>query len=128
MTFSETVEKHLRAIRDRDLPSLIETLADETEGLLLIMSDGRLVRTVREFIALHRDGFGSLTWTLSAREVHTVESPELGVAVFQLDYRDTPTDGPPIQEASLLTLVFARRGERWVMIQDQNTPIKATGP
>jgi hypothetical protein len=68
MTFSETVEKHLRAIRDHDLPSLIETLPDEKEGLLLIMSDGRLVRTVREFVALHRDWFGSPTWTLTAQK------------------------------------------------------------
>ncbi len=45
MTFAGTLERPLRAIRDRDMPALIET-------------------------------------------------PEFGVAVLRLDYRDTPDDGP----------------------------------
>jgi ketosteroid isomerase-like protein len=125
MTFFETLETHLRAVRDRDLPALIETLPDD-DVLVLIMSDGRLVRSVREFAELHRGWFESSTWSLDAEPVHTIETPELGAAVLRLDYRDTPADGPPIRDASLLTLVFERRGERWVMVLDQNTPIRST--
>jgi ketosteroid isomerase-like protein len=124
MTFAQTIEKHLGAIRDRNLPSLLETLPDE-DDVLLIMSDGRMVRSVREFVELHRDWFASSTWKLDAEPVHTIETPDLGIAVLYLNYRDNPSEGKPIQESSLLTLVFARRGQRWVMVQDQNTPIKA---
>jgi hypothetical protein len=52
MTFRETLDKHLKAIKGRDLRALIETLPDE--ALTLIMSDGRLVTTVPEFVELHR--------------------------------------------------------------------------
>jgi ketosteroid isomerase-like protein len=124
MTFSETLNEHLRAIRDRDLPALIDTLPGEEEGMLLIMSDGQLVRTVGEFIELHRGWFASPTWTLIAQPVQTIEAPELGIAVLHLEYRDTPAHGPSIRETSILTLVFARRDGRWVMVQDQNTPVK----
>ena len=48
MTFRETLGKHLKAIRSRDLRSLIETLPDET--LTLVMSNGRLVRSGREIL------------------------------------------------------------------------------
>ena len=123
MTFAQTIEKHLGAIRDRNLPSLIETLPEE-EDLLLIMADGRMVRSVREFVELHRDWFASSTWTLDAEPVHTIETPDLGIAVLYLNYRDTPKDAHPIHESSLLTLVFARRGQKWVMVQDQNTPVR----
>ena len=83
------------------------------------MADGRMVRSVREFVELHRDWFASSTWKLDAEPVHTIETPDLGIAVLYLNYRDTPEDAHPIHESSLLTLVFARRGQRWVMAQDQ---------
>jgi hypothetical protein len=126
MTFTETLDKHLRAIQDRDLTALTETLPDDGD-LVLIMADGRLVRTVREFIDLHRAWFASPTWALAAAPVQTLEAPGLGVAVLRLDYRDAPAGGAPIHETSYLTLVFALRGPRWVLVQDQNTPVRTPG-
>ena len=123
MTFAQTLEKHLGAIRDRNLPSLIETLPEEE--VLLIMADGRMVRSVREFVELHRDWFASSTWTLDAEPVHTIETPDLGIAVLYLNYRDTPKDAQPFHESSLLTLVVARRGQKWVMLQDQSSRLRA---
>ena len=125
MTFRETLEKHLSAIRNRDLLALAETLPEEE--LVLIMADGRLVRGVREFLELHRGWFDMKTWSLTPTPVSVRESADLGVAVLHLDYRDDPPGGPPIHETSYLTLIFQRQGDRWVMVQDQNTPIKG-GP
>jgi ketosteroid isomerase-like protein len=122
MTFRQTLDRHLRAIRERDLPALIDTLADGE--LTLIQSDGRRVRATQEFIELHRGWFTSTTWSLDVELVSLTETPEMGLAVFKLDYRDRPSDRPPIREASHLTLVFARRDGRWVMIHDQNTPLR----
>jgi hypothetical protein len=124
MTFRETLDRHLRAIRDRDLPGLIETLP--AADLTLITSDGRLVRTASGFIGMHRGWFVEPTWSLDAEVVSLLESPEMGVAVLRLDYRDDPPGRPPVREGSYLTLVFALREGRWVMVLDQNTPIKAS--
>jgi uncharacterized protein (TIGR02246 family) len=122
MSFRETLERHLRAIRERDLPALVATLpADE---LVLIMADGRLERSVTRFVELHRGWFAQPSWSLATELVSLVETPELGVAVVYLDYRDEPSGGASIHETSYLTLVFARRDGRWVMVQDQNTPIR----
>ncbi|MFO0888468.1 MAG: nuclear transport factor 2 family protein [Isosphaeraceae bacterium] len=124
MTFLETLDQHLRSIRERNLDGLIATLPDRDDDLLLIMSNGKLVRSVRTFIELHRDWFASPTWTLSAEQVSATETPDLGIAVLRLAYHDEPPGAAPVDESSLLTLVFARRDSRWVMIQDQNTPIR----
>jgi hypothetical protein len=123
MTFRETLDRHLLAIRGRDLAGLIETLP--REELTLITSDGRLVRTASEFTEMHRGWFAEPAWTLSAEIVNLIESPEIGVAVVLLDYRDDTPGRPALRQASYLSLIFARRDGRWVMIQDQNTPIKA---
>jgi ketosteroid isomerase-like protein len=125
MTFRETFDKHLRAIRERDRKALAETLPEDR--LVLIMSDGRLVRSAREFLDLHAGWFESTTWTLDAEPVEVTETPDLGVAVLHLDYRDRPPGSAPVHETSYLTLVFARSGEKWVMVHDQNTPIRRPG-
>jgi ketosteroid isomerase-like protein len=122
MSFRETLEGHLRAIRERDLPALVATLP--ADGLVLIMADGRLERSVGRFVELHRDWFAQTTWSLATGLVSLLETPELGVAVVHLDYRDEPPGGAPVHETSYLTLVFALRDGRWVMVQDQNTPIR----
>jgi ketosteroid isomerase-like protein len=122
MTFRETLNEHLRAIQTRDLAALIETLP--AERLTLVTSDGRLVRTVDEFLALHKDWFASLSWSLDAAILDAVEGEDFGLAVLRLDYRDRPPNREPIHEASCLTLVFQRQAGRWALLHDQNTPIQ----
>jgi ketosteroid isomerase-like protein len=122
MTFREALDEHLRAIRARDLQALAQTLP--ADQLVLITSDGRLVTAVAEFLEMHRGWFEQKTWTLGTELVSLRESDSLGVAVFRLDYRDDPPSRSPVRETSYLTLVFARQGDRWVMVQDQNTPVR----
>jgi uncharacterized protein (TIGR02246 family) len=122
MTFRDTLQKHLDAIRRRDLPALAETLPPDE--LVLITAEGRLVRSAREFVARHADWFRSPTWAMDVEPVSVRESADLGVAVLHLDYRDMAADGTPVRQTSYLTLVFAREGERWLMVQDQNTPTR----
>jgi uncharacterized protein (TIGR02246 family) len=118
MTFRETLRRHLQAIQDRDLQGLADTVA--ADGLVLIMADGRLVRSTPGFLEAHRGWFAMDNWTLRADEVRVFESADLAVAVLRLDYREAPST----RSESFLTLVFERRGERWLMVQDQNTPIR----
>jgi ketosteroid isomerase-like protein len=118
MTLRDTVEEHLRAIEARDLDALAATLAGEE--LVLVMADGKLVRSAREFLDAHRAWFAMPGWTLRARELELFEGADLGVALFELDYREPPAT----HSRSYLTLVFQKQQGRWRMVLDQNTPIK----
>ena len=120
--FRETLDKHLKAIQERDLAALAATLPDDE--ITLITSDGRLVRSVAEFLQMHRDWFAMTTWSLTVTTDHLEETADMGFAVLRLDYRETPPDCPPLQQGSVLTLVFRRQGGRWVMVLDQNTPCR----
>ena len=122
MTFRETLDKHLRAIQQRDLQALAETLP--ARDLVLIMASGRLVRSVAEFLEMHRGWFKEPTWTLQAEPVSIRETADMGVAVLHLEYRDRTPEGRQIHEKSYLTLIFAREDGKWVMVQDQNTPTR----
>ena len=118
MSFREALARHLRAIQERDLAALAATVAPER--LVLIMADGKLVRTTREFMEAHRGWFAMPGWTLGAQEVASFESEDLAVAVLRLDYREPPNG----RSESYLTLVFERRDGTWLMVEDQNTPIR----
>ncbi|HET7198797.1 MAG TPA: nuclear transport factor 2 family protein [Burkholderiales bacterium] len=117
MSFRETLGRHLLAIETRDLDTLAATLADP---LLLVMADGQLKRTKREFVDAHRGWFERKNWTLSAKPVEIYEAASLGVAVLHLDYRENGN-----RSESYLTLVLEKRGGGWLMVQDQNTPVQA---
>ena len=116
MDFRETLGRHLLAIETRDLATLAATIADP---LILIMADGQLKRSKREFVDAHRGWFAMTNWTLQAKPVEIYEGGSLGVAVLHLDYREGEK-----QSQSYLTLVFEKRDGEWLMVQDQNTPIK----
>jgi peptidoglycan/LPS O-acetylase OafA/YrhL len=84
------------------------------------MADGRLARSTREFLQAHRGWFAMPGWTLGVEEVASLECADLAVAVLRLDYREPPD----VRSESYLTLVFERREGTWLMVHDQNTPIK----
>ena len=116
MNFRETLGRHLRAIETRDLETLAATVGDP---LILIMADGKLKRSKAEFVEAHRGWFAMKNWTLSAKPVEIYEDGALGVAGLHLDYREDAKTSE-----SYLTLVFENRGGEWLMVQDQNTPIR----
>ncbi|CAN5676676.1 hypothetical protein BH24ACT26_BH24ACT26_22620 [soil metagenome] len=122
MTFRETLDEHLRAINNRDLQALEKTLA--SQELTLITANGELFTDTSEFLELHRGWFELTTWTVDIVVVGVIETADLAVATIRLRYRDSPGEGDPIDELSYLTLVFERMDGRWLLVQDQNTPIK----
>jgi ketosteroid isomerase-like protein len=116
MNFHETLGRHLLAIETRDLETLAATVADP---LILVMADGTLKRSKADFVDAHRGWFAMDNWTLQAKPVEIYEGSSLGVAVLHLDYREAEK-----RSESYLTLVFEKRGNDWLMVQDQNTPIR----
>jgi ketosteroid isomerase-like protein len=118
MNFRETLERHLDAIHKRDLQALADTVAPE--HLILIMADGKLTRRAEDFLDAHRGWFAMKDWILQVQSVEAFESADLAVAVLRLDYREPPS----VRSESYLTLVFERRDGKWLMVLDQNTPIK----
>lgn len=83
------------------------------------MSTGR-----DEFLERHAAWFASPSWTLETQTIHVWEKDATAIGVVHLRCRD-PLPERPVDETSILTLVFARSGERWLLVHDQNTPIRA---
>ena len=120
--FREAVGRHLLAIDERDIEKLEGTLAPES--VLLIMSDGRLTRTTREFVEGYRAWFAMKNWRLEVKPVQIFEGQDLGVALMVYELREMPPGGVPTRQVSLVSLVFRNLNGKWLMIQNQNTPLQ----
>jgi Calcium/calmodulin dependent protein kinase II association domain len=55
-------------------------------------------------------------------EIH--EAEDAGVALLHLLYCEDAPGKRPRREQSHLTLVYQRRGGKWVVVQDQHSPIR----
>jgi len=117
LSFRQTLERHLDAIQRRDLAALADTVAPD--ALVLITADGKLKRSAAQFLEAHRGWFAMQGWTLDVAEEVIDERADTGIAVLRLLYRE-----PGVRQESLLTLVFQKRGDKWLMVLDQNTPSK----
>jgi hypothetical protein len=117
-SFDDALERHLAAVRERDEDTLVDTI-DPAE-ILLVTADGEVSFDPDLFVKRHRDWFADPGWSLGTEVVHTEVGSDLGTALVRLDYRDPGGVSHP----SVLHLVFRRDGDRWLMTQDQNTPIR----
>lgn len=117
LSFRETLQRHLEAIQNRDLRALADTVAESV--LVLITAEGRLLRSAQQFLDAHRAWFALENWKLFVTPVEITEGPDMGYAVVHLLYCENE-----LRQQSHLTLVFARRDDRWQMVLDQNTPLQ----
>ena len=117
LTFRETLQRHLEAIQNRDLPALADTLAESV--LILITAEGKLLRSAEAFLDAHRAWFAIGGWKLFVTPVEITEGADMGYAVLHLLYCENE-----LRQQSHLTLVFARRDDKWQMVLDQNIPVQ----
>lgn len=120
--FREALGKHLLAIEERDLRALADTVA--ADEVFFVTTDGKPARGAKEFLEAHRAWFEMKNWRLEVKPVHMYETPQLGVALLHLEYRETPPGKPPTRQESMQTLVFQPRNGKWVMVLDQNTQVR----
>jgi uncharacterized protein (TIGR02246 family) len=120
MQFTEALHHHLTTIGRRDLDAYLATVHDDVS---LIMPNGRLLAGRDEVAAFHREWFGDPDWSWELDLRHTTTTAGTGVATFTVAYHDLDAKGEPYDLSYLLTLVFARDGDRWLLLHDQNTPL-----
>ncbi|WP_432147998.1 YybH family protein [Streptomyces sp. bgisy029] len=118
MDFTTALDRHLAAVRARDLAAYMATVHDEAT---VILPNGRTVTGAEAVRAFHQSWFADPDWTMETETVRTVVHQDTAVAVLDVHYRDLDEDGKPYALRYLLSLVFARADGNWLLVHDQNT-------
>ena len=58
------------------------------------------------------------------KPIQIIESAELGVALMNYAYREMPPGQAPTLQLSVVSMVFQNQNGKWLMIQNQNTPLQ----
>jgi hypothetical protein len=119
--FEETLNRHIEAIRTRDLAGIEATITSGPE-LVLIFPNGHRTTTRDDYMDFHRPWFASDSWTMQIEVVGAFVGRDYATAMARTVYEDL-ANGEPVQSRSWLTLTFRREGDRWALYHDQNTRI-----
>ena len=122
MSFQKALERHLQAIQEHDVETFLETVAQDG-SLTVILPNGNLLDNYDEIAELHQEWFADPEWQMTTELVNMRESKEMATALLLVTYEDVDEEGEPIQFQYFLNLIFAKQGEEWLVIHDQNTLI-----
>jgi len=115
--FIETVEKHIQAIKDRDLESLLSTITNG-EMLTLVFPNGTTLYTRQEYVDFHRAWFADTGWNMEIEMLSPLVRGDYGVALTRTTYTDEAGS-----RQAMLSLHFVREDGEWRLVFDQNTRI-----
>jgi len=118
MDFDAAVAAHLAAVTGRDLDAYLATVHDE---VTVVLPNGKLLSGRDEVGAFHRDWFADPDWRMDTTPVSTAVTGDTAVTVLAVAYHDVDAAGAAYRKDYLLSLVFARRDGRWLLVHDQNT-------
>lgn len=113
-TAQTTLDAHLVAIAGRDLGAYSATLHDD---VIVVLPNGSRLEGRKAVEDFHREWFSDLDWTQEMRLVWSKETEGTMVAVYEAEYHD----GGDYRARNLVSLVFTRAGEDWLLLHDQNT-------
>ena len=120
-TFKEALKTYLKALEGRDIDTLLKFLPAEGGEVVLILPDGSMDKSRDKFVEGHIEWFKDDKWTQTGRVINTIESGEMAVATVKYVY----DDGSGEVMDALLGMVFRKTDSGWLLVHDQNTPVKA---
>ncbi|MBB5075666.1 YybH family protein [Nonomuraea sp. NPDC059023] len=109
----KTIEAHLAAIAGRDLEAYAETLHDD---VIVVLPNGKTLEGREAVLEFHREWFSELDWTQKMCRIWEKETEGTLVSVYEADYHEGD-----YHARNLVSLVFTRVGDAWLLLHDQNT-------
>ena len=122
MTFQQALQRHLTAVQEHDLDTFIDTIASDG-SLAMILPNGNYLDEYQAIVELHQEWFADPEWRMSVELVNQRETPAMASALCLVTYEDVDEAGEPVQFQYFLNLIFAKQGNKWLLVHDQNTII-----
>ncbi len=120
--YDSTLQIHLKAIKDRDLTTILYTVHDSVE---LIFPNGQILKSKSAFGNFHKEWFADQNWLMQPGIVKSVKSDSISYSLIRYKYHDIDSVGSLINpRETYLMLVFKLEAEGWKLIHDQNTRIQ----
>jgi uncharacterized protein (TIGR02246 family) len=118
-TFLRTLDRHLKAVADRDLEALAPTI---DRSMTLILPDGVVLRGKDAFLDFHREWFADPHWQQKATVTDVNLQRATAWVLVDYQYETLAPDGGVVATShAVFALTWTYKHGRWVAVADQNT-------
>jgi len=120
-----TLEKHLQAVTDRNIPVLLSTMSPTGE-MQLILPSTEIITGVAGFMEFHESWFADTTtvWSFETKILNAKVGKELAFAVVEIIYREPERDGKPYFNRQIVSYALQKEGKQWFVLKDHCTSIE----
>ncbi|GAC1393496.1 MAG: hypothetical protein NVS4B11_15200 [Ktedonobacteraceae bacterium] len=122
MKFDEMLQSIFDAIKHRDLNKLFSTVLLD-EDVVMIIPNGAFIKGRAAVANLHTVWFADPDWQMDLKILRSIETPEMGFALIQVDPKDINLSSPLYNNRQYLSLVFTRKDDKWFLVNDQTTSV-----
>lgn len=120
--FDTTIKEHFKAIQNRDLDKLIETI--DKEKVILILPNGKHSSSFADYKKANSEWFLDNDWKIEYEIIDKCISKEMGIILAKITYFDKDENGKDFSFQYFLNLTFKLIQGEWKLVFDQNTMIK----
>ena len=122
--FYSALTEHLNSVINKDFETLKTTLPEPNEPMILILPNGSLTTTAKEFLDIHKDWFQDSTWTIDFKIIKTNNTSNFGIALVESTYREPERFGKPYFNKMLITYAMKKNKDKWLVINDHASSIQ----
>ncbi len=115
--FVDLMEKHLRAVSEKDLETLASTM-HPTGKMQLILPSQEINVSADSFLSFHENWFKDAVWTFDTEILNTEIGDQLGMAVVESVYREPERNGKPYFNRMIISYLLEKTDGKWYVIKD----------
>lgn len=123
--FTETMQKHLDAVSNKDIESLRSTMSPDGE-MMLILPSSEILYTAEKFLDSQEKWFQDTAWTFETKILHTEIGERIGMAVTEIVYREPERNGKPYFNRMIVSYVLKKSDGNWYIIKDHASTVEKT--
>lgn len=123
--FHATLAKHLKAVADKDYPTLQSTMSP-TGSMELIQPSAEIVYTADGFMEFHKEWFAVPNWTVKTKVLSTHIGDKIGVATTEFLYQEPERNGKPYFNRLIVSYTLEKIDNQWYFIKDHASSIEKT--
>jgi len=118
--FENAVQNHLKTIANRDLQGFSQYLHPD-HHCIIILPNGNMIEGYEDIVSFHGDWFADTDWHMDTKVMDIFANDDMGYALLDVIYHDLDEFGKPYEMKYLLSLLFVKVDDNWILIRDQNT-------
>jgi ketosteroid isomerase-like protein len=117
------MEKHLKAVSNRDIETLASTLSPDGD-MLLILPETEIIEKASGFIENQSEWFETTNWTFETQILHSEVGETVASMVVEAIYKEPERDGKPYFNRMHISYVLKKVKGDWFVIRDHMVTVE----